>query len=128
MKGGARNPDAYTLVETLIAMTVSAAVLIPALSFFVIIVRNVSDSSTRLLNFTTSRIAVSSAASNIRAGVDVPELRTVSSGYTAVTTRRTQHGTPPTNMINVAVSDAGGICCTTSVTLFPPLTGQENDN
>ena len=73
-----RTPNsAFTLVEVLIAIALGAIVLLPALALCSAALRESSRAQRRGAAFATADAMAWTAAANIRAGVDVPELRVV---------------------------------------------------
>ncbi len=71
-----RTPNsAFTLVEVLIALALGAIVLLPALALCSAALRESSRAQRRGAAFATADAMTWTAAANIRAGVDVPELR-----------------------------------------------------
>ena len=73
-----RTPNsAFTLVEVLIALALGAIVLLPALALCSAALRESSRAQRRGAAFATADAMTWTAVANIRAGVDVPELRVV---------------------------------------------------
>ena len=69
--------SAFTLVEVLIALALGAIVLLPALALCSAALRESSRAQRRGAAFATADAMTWTAVANIRAGVDVPELRVV---------------------------------------------------
>ena len=108
-------------MEVLIAMAIGVAVLIPALGVFSIVVRGAAESTAALRARTAADISTTSAAAAIRAGAEVPGLRSVEAGSYHLVIRSWQSGDSATNRVEAVATAGDGSQRSASLILFPPL-------
>ena len=108
----------FSLVEALIAAAVAAAVLLPALGVFSLVVRGSAEASRTMRAHTAADVKLRSAAAALRVGDAVEEIATLESPV-RMTVRAWQGGDSATNRVEV-VYDAGGGARRKVALVMPP--------
>lgn len=118
----ALRPDAFTLVEVLIALAVGTIVLLPALALCSAALRESSRAQRRAAAFVTADALAWAAAANVRANIDVPERRVVQHPVRTIQrAKRPETADAPWRIETEATPDPSEAPLTLSIATFPPV-------